>query len=247
MFLPVSLSSPTKCQWCSTLTTCTRSLPSSPTAMNTSLQARRRRTCPRRFWTQRRVRHFPPGLFSLLAVRQTLRPVCLHPQVFPGLLTHRSSLPTTPCLLGRWDPLLTPWAGSCRSKFYSQQHTHTHQTLMMVAAITHIVYHSVERFWVSGVCASPGKKENIGGICLSLCFCSSDERVCAGVWCQARLIWSVHSPHLCVSQAGPAHVLHPSGGIPSPLPSTSHECIHVQVSRSPPTGGHRIPAASVSR
>lgn len=132
MLLRVSLSSPTKCQWCSTLTTCTRSPPSSPTAMNTSLRARRHHTCPRRFWTQRRVRPLPPGLFSLWAFRQTLRPVCVHPQVFPGLLTHRSSLPTTPCLLGRWDPLLTPWAGSCRSKFYSHTHTHTSHTLFII-------------------------------------------------------------------------------------------------------------------
>lgn len=83
MFSHVSLSSPTKCQWCSTLTTCTRSLPSSPTAMNTSLQARRHHTCPRRFWTQRRVRHFSPGLFSLLAFCQTLRPVCVPPAGIP--------------------------------------------------------------------------------------------------------------------------------------------------------------------
>lgn len=42
----------------------------------------------------------------------------LHLQVFPAHLTHRSSLPTTPCLLERWGPLLTHWAGSCHSKFY---------------------------------------------------------------------------------------------------------------------------------
>lgn len=41
-----------------------------------------------------------------------------------------------------------------------------------------------------------------------------------------------HLVSVSVSQAGPAHVLHPSGGIPSPLPSASYECIHVQVSRS---------------
>lgn len=68
-----------------------------------------------------------------------------------------------------------------------------------------------------------------------------------------------HSVSLClplspsVSQAGPAHVLHPSGGIPSPLSSARDECIHVQVSGSssaqhphPPKGRHLICAASVT-
>lgn len=58
-----------------------------------------------------------------------------------------------------------------------------------------------------------------------------------------------------VSQAGPAHVLHPSGGIPSSLSGASDECIHVQVSGSssatppPPTlpkGRHLISAASMT-
>lgn len=53
----IFLSSPTKSQWCSMHTTCTHSPRSSPTATNTSLRARRRRTCPRRSSTQRQVRH----------------------------------------------------------------------------------------------------------------------------------------------------------------------------------------------
>lgn len=34
------------------------------------------------------------------------------------------------------------------------------------------------------------------------------------------------------SQAGPAHVLYPPGGVPAPLSHPRNECIHVQVSRS---------------
>lgn len=63
----ISLSSPTKSRWCSMHTTCTRSPPSSPTATNASLRARRRRTCPRRSSTQRQVRHISWKLrFSLV-------------------------------------------------------------------------------------------------------------------------------------------------------------------------------------
>lgn len=113
------LSSLTKFLWCSMHTTCTRSLPSSPTAMNTSLLARHRHTCPRRSSTQRRVRHIRTAvLSSLRELFSVLTLSGFHLQVFPARLTHRSSRPTTPCLPELWGPLLTLWAGSCHSKFF---------------------------------------------------------------------------------------------------------------------------------
>ncbi|MEQ2169773.1 hypothetical protein GOODEAATRI_028639, partial [Goodea atripinnis] len=45
-------------------------------------------------------------------------------------------------------------------------------------------------------------------------------------WC-CRL--DCTSSKLVHATAGPAHVLHPSRGIPSPLSSIGHECLHVQV------------------
>lgn len=68
-----SFNSPIKCQWCSMPTMSTHWRPSSPTAMNTSPQARRHHTSPQRSSTQRQVMfHW----FKTLMLFSELRGVC---------------------------------------------------------------------------------------------------------------------------------------------------------------------------